>query len=99
MNNVKRKELLDELKRDKHLEFLEVQRDTIEKKSIAKRFDRCLNLQRKEYELEREEHQKKENALIKESKANRDEKLAFELRQVKEKDMLELQRRFYIYFI
>lgn len=90
---MKRNELLEELKRDKHLEFLESERDSIEKKSVSKRFDRCLNLQRKEFEHEQEDYRKKENALIRESKGNRDERLAFELRQLKERDMLELQRR------
>lgn len=87
--------MINELQKHKDVEFLEQQRDNIEKKNIGKGFERCLNIQRREWERELEANEKTQAHLMRESKIKRDEKLAYELKQVKDNELLEQQRRFY----
>lgn len=67
----------------------------MEKKNAITCFDRCINKQYKELEFEQKERQKLEDMLIKDSKVKRDEKLAHELKQLKDSELLEQQKRLF----
>lgn len=75
------------------MEFLESEKDLIEKKNASKSFDRSINIQCNELEYEKKQKQKQEAMLIKETKLRREEILAHELKQLKDNDLVEQQKR------